>query len=413
MFLILAGLLCSGAPQAIAVEAYCWPRFHGPKGDNISTETALLKHWPQQGPRLLWTAKGIGQGFAGVTIADGMIYTAGDIGDDLVIFALDMEGRIQWQAENGASWSQSGPSGARGTPTVDGNRLYHENAHDEVVCLDANTGRKIWGVNLASQFQGIRDGFGRAESLLIDGDRVICSPGGVTAMAALDKKTGRTIWKSPSAGEPAGYVSPILAEYRGLRIILTMASKSLIGVNADSGELLWRFEHFTPRYVANCVNPIYHDGHVFLSGGYGLGSVLLRIDLQEGRSTLRPVWRSKDLDNRHGGVILLDGCVYGAAHFNNHAQWICLDWKTGRKIYAEKGVGEGSITCADGMLYTMNEKREIGMAKATPSGFQLVSRFKIPEGGEGPTWAHPVVCGGRLYIRHADRLYAYDVRATP
>jgi outer membrane protein assembly factor BamB len=412
MFLILAGLLCSGVPQALAAEAPYWPRFHGPKGDNISTETALLKHWPEQGPRLLWTVKGIGQGFAGVTIVDGRIYTAGDIGDDLVIFALDMEGRVQWRAKNGASWSESGPPGARGTPTVDDNRLYHENAHDEVVCLDVKTGRKIWGVNLASQFQGRRDGFGRAESLLIDGDRVICSPGGAAAMAALDKKTGRTVWKSPSAGEPAGYTSPIPAEYRGLRMILTMASKSLIGVNADSGELLWRFEHFTPRYVANCVNPIYHDGHVFLSGGYGLGSALLRIDIQEGRSTIQPVWRSKDLDNRHGGVILVDGCVYGAAHFNNHAQWICLDWKTGRKMYAEKGVGEGSLTCAGGMLYMMNERREIGMLKATPAGFQIVSRFKIPEGGEGPTWAHPVVCGGRLYVRHADRLYAFDVRAT-
>ena len=164
--------------------------------------------------------------------------------------------------------------------------------------------------------------------------------------------------------------------------------------------------------MANCVSPIYHDGHVFLSGGYGLGSVLLRVDVQEGRSTIQPVWRCKDLDNRHGGVILLDGRVYGAAHFSNHAQWICLDWKTGRKMYAEKGVGEGSLTCADGMLYTMNEHREIGLVKPTPSGFQLVSRFKIPEGGEGPSWAHPVVCGGRLYIRHADRLYAYDVRAT-
>jgi outer membrane protein assembly factor BamB len=411
IFLILVGLLCTAFSQAVATEAHCWPRFHGPKGDNVSTETALLKKWPERGPRLLWTAKPIGQGFAGVTIADGRIYTAGDIGNDLVIFALDMDGRIRWQAKNGAAWTESGPPGARGTPTVDGNRLYHENAHDEVVCLDAMTGRKIWSVNLASQFQGRRDGFGRAESLLIDGDRVICCPGGATAMAALDKKTGQTVWKSPGAGEPAGYASPILADHRGLRIILTMASRSLIGVNADSGELLWRFEHYTPRYVANCVTPVYHDGHVFLSGGYGLGSVLLRIDVKGGKSLIEPAWRSKDLDNRHGGVVLVDDCVYGASNFNNHAKWLCLDWKTGRKMYAEKGIGEGSLTCAGGMLYTMSEHRSLALVKPVSSGYQLVSQFKIPEGGEGPTWAHPVVCGGRLYIRHADRLYAYDVRA--
>jgi outer membrane protein assembly factor BamB len=390
-----------------------WPRFHGPKGDNISTETGLLKKWPEQGPRLLWTAKEIGQGFAGVTIADGRIYTAGDAGDELIIFALDMDGQVQWRVHSGSAWRETGPAGARGTPTIDGDRLYQENAHDDLVCLDAKTGRKIWDVNLASRFQGKKDGFGRAKSLLIDGDRVICCPGGATAMAALDKKTGQTFWKSPSAGEPAGYASPILAEYQGLRMVFTMASKSLICVNANSGELLWRFEHYTPRYVANCVTPIYDNGHVFVSGGYGLGSALLKIDVKDGRSTAEPVWRSEDLDNRHGGVILVDGCLYGSAHFKNGAKWICLDWKTGRKLYAEKGVGEGSLTCADGMLYTMSEHGKIGLVRPTPAGYQLVSQFKLPAGGEGPAWAHPVVCDGRLYLRHDDRLYAYDVRAMP
>jgi outer membrane protein assembly factor BamB len=408
---MLLGLLCLGGPRVGAAEAPSWPRFHGPKGDNISTETGLLKQWPEQGPKLLWTVKGLGKGFAGVTLSDGRIFTSGDVGDNLVIFAFDTDGRIVWQATSGAAWTQSGPQGSHGTPTIDGDRLYHENAHDEIVCLDTKSGAKIWGVNLRSEFRGAGDGFGRAESLLIDGDRVICSPGGATAMAALDKKTGRTVWKSPSASEPAGYVSPILAEHQGLRMILTMSSRSLLGVNATNGDLLWRFEHFTPRYVANCVTPIYHDGHVFISGGYGLGSVLLKIDVQGQKATVQPVWRSKDLDNRHGGVILLEGSVYGASHFNNNAQWICLDWKTGRKMYAERGVGEGSLCCADGMLYTMNERRKVGLVRPTPTGYALVSQFTLPEGGEGPTWAHPVVCNGRLYLRHGDRLYAYDVRA--
>ena len=166
IFLILAGLLCGGVPQALAAEAYCWPRFHGSKGDNISTETALLKHWPQQGPRLLWTAKGIGQGFAGVTIADGTVFTAGDIGNDPII---SCSGHGRPGAVAGQEWrllERIGPVRRTGTPTVDGKRLYHENAHDEVVCLDAKTGRKIWGVDLAAQFQGRRDGYGRAESII-------------------------------------------------------------------------------------------------------------------------------------------------------------------------------------------------------------------------------------------------------
>jgi outer membrane protein assembly factor BamB len=322
-----------------------------------------------------------------------------------------MHGRIQWQANSGKAWTGSGPAGARGTPTIDGNRLYHENAHDEVVCLDSKTGKKIWGLNMASEYDGRRGGYGRAESLWIDGDHLICSPGGECAVAALDKGTGRTVWKSASAGEPASYVSPIVVEYRGLRMILTMSEKSLIGVNADSGDLLWRFEHYTPRYVANCVTPIYHDGHVFISGGYGKGSVLLKVNVDGQEATMEPVWRTKNLDNRHGGVILLSGYLYGASHASNSAKWVCLDWKTGQVMYAQRGVGQGSLACADGMLYTLSEHRTIGLVKPTPAGHQVVSQFKIPEGGEGPTWAHPVVCGGRLYVRHGDRLYAYDAQA--
>jgi len=410
LFVNLA-VLVGTAARLIAAEPCSWPRFRGPKGDGIASETGLLKKWPERGPKLLWTAKGIGRGFTGVTIADGTIYTAGDVGPGLVLFALDMNGHIRWEAKNGAAWTHSGPEGARGAPTIDGDRIYHENAHDQIVCLDAKTGRKIWTVDLAARFQGKRDGFGRAESLLIDAQRVICCPGGPVAMAALDKHTGRTIWKSPSAGEAAGYASPILAEYGGLRIVLTMASRSLIGVNADTGDLLWRFEHYNPRYVANCVTPIYHDGHVLISGGYGVGSVLLKITVNGGKATVAPAWRSKDLDNRHGGVILLDGYLYGAANVRNNAKWVCLDWKSGRKMYAERGVGEGSAVFADGMLYTLSENRKLGLVRPSPTRFELVSQFKIPEGGAGPTWAHPVVCGRRLYIRHDDRLYAYDLRA--
>jgi len=264
---------------------------------------------------------------------------------------------------------------------------------------------------VARQSGGRTGGWGYAESLLIDGPRLICSPGGDTAMAALDKNTGQTLWKSPSAGEPASHVSPILAECRGLRMILSMSQKSLIGVNADTGDLLWRFEHYTPRYVANCVTPIYHDGHVFVTGGYGKGSALLKIQVDGKKAAVEPVWKTKDLDNRHGGVVLLDGHVYGASHATNHGKWACLDWKTGRLTYAERGVGTGSLTSAGGMLYTLSEHRKVGLVRPTPAGHAPISRFRIPEGGKGPTWAHPVVCGGRLYIRHADRLYAYDVRA--
>ena len=312
----------------------------------------------------------------------------------------------------GQQWLRLAGNGSaqhRGTPTINGDRLYHENAQDDLVCLDAKTGRKIWEVNLASRFQGRKDGYGRAESVLINGDRVICCPGGVTAMAALDKNRPDGL----ELGRWRGFGRLCLAHSGGVRGITDGFHDGLqVPDLRQRGQrrVALAIRALYPRCVANCVTPIYHDGHVFLSGGYGLGSALLKIGIKAGKSSAVPVWRSKDLDNRHGGVVLVDGYLYGSAHFSNNAKWICLDWKTGRKMYADRGVGEGSLTCAGGMLYTMSERGAVGLVKPTPSGFRLVSRFKLPEGGEGPA-DHPVVCSGRLYLRHADRLYAYDVRA--
>jgi outer membrane protein assembly factor BamB len=407
---LLIAILCPGGPSALAGEAPSWPQFRGPKGDGLSTETGLLKQWPEAGPKLLWTAEGLGFGFGSVTVAEGKIYAAGDLDKRNVITALGMDGAIQWRFENGSSWDDPTP-GARSTPTFDGGRVYHENAHGAVVCLDANTGQRNWGRNLAEEFGGRYSSWGYAESLVIDGDHVLCCPGGDTAMVALNKNTGGTVWRSPSAGEPAGYSTPVLAEFQGLRMVLTMSERSLIGVNADTGGLLFRFEHFTPKYVANCVSPVYHDGHVLISGGSGKGCVLLKLSVDGKAAAVEPVWRTENLDNRHGGVILLDGFLYGASQLTNKGKWVCLEWQTGTLRYAEPGVGEGSITSAEGMLYTLSEGRKLGLVKATPAGHEVTSQFEIPAGGKGATWAHPVVCGGRLYVRHGDRLYAYDVQA--
>jgi len=405
------GMVAGGALTARAEEDPFWPQFHGPKRDNLSTAQGLLKQWPAGGPKLLWTAKGLGHGFASLALAHRSIYTAGNIEGKTVITALDLDGRVRWQVENGPAWQDPVP-GARGTPTIDGDRLYHESPHGQVVCLDAKTGKRLWGLNTLQAFHSKPGNWGLAESLLIDGDRVICCPGGPeTAMVALDKQTGRVVWKSPSAsGDLPGYASPSLGEHQGLRMIFTLTSKAAIAVNADNGDLLWRFAHETP--FDEMINmPIYRDGHVLISTRT-TGSVLLKLRVQGKKASVEPVWRSKDLDNQHHGVVLLDGYLYGASHVNQSGRWICLDWRTGKTQYMERGVGKGSLTYADGMLYTLNENDgTMGLVKATPGGHELVSRFRIPQGGQGPTWAHPVVCGGRLYVRHSDFLYAYDVRA--
>jgi outer membrane protein assembly factor BamB len=399
----------SKAAAAVVPAGPYWPRFHGPDAQNKSADTGLLREWPKSGPKLLWTAKGLGHGFAGVTLAGGLIYTDGNRDDKTVVTAMDLDGNVKWQTPNGPAWTKS-VEGSRGTPTYDGGRVYHESPLGELICLDAKTGDRVWGLNILKQFGGRNIEWGLAESVLIDGDRLICCPGGTKgSVVALDKRTGEKVWASPDTGKPPSYASPALAVCGGLRMILTMNAKSLIGVNADTGELLFEFPHVT-EYDVNALMPIYHDGHIFISSGYGSGSALLKVAVDGDKAAVEQVWESKELDNHHGGVLRLDGYLYGAAHNANRANWICLDWKTGQKKCAEPGVGKGSLTWADGMLYTLSENRKVGLVKPSPGGHKVVSQFMIPSGGEGPTWAHPVVCGGRLYVRHSDKLFAYDVK---
>jgi outer membrane protein assembly factor BamB len=243
---------------------------------------------------------------------------------------------------------------------------------------------------------------------LIDGGHLICCPGGPqTAVVALDKATGEVAWKSPTAdGALTAYASPALIEHHGLRIVLTMNVNGLIGVDADTGALLFQYPHET-RYGVNALMPIFHDGRIFISSGYGAGSEMLKLTVRGKKAQVEQVWQNKDLDNHHGGVLLVDGYLYGAAF---KPKWVCLDWKTGKTMYSASGVGKGSLTYAEGMLYTLSESAKMGLVRATPEGHQVVSQLNLPKGGEGPSWAHPVICGGRLYLRHGNFLYAYEIR---
>lgn len=404
--IVLSSILVVGIAGAVELVPF-WPQFHGPNRDNISTEEGLLKQWPENGPDLVWTAQGLGHGYSTVSIAGGMIYTAGNIGGDTVITALDLDGKMVWQATNGKAWTRDHP-GTRGTPTIDGDHVYHESPLGEVICLDAKTGKTIWQVNIIEQFQATNIKWALSESLLIDGDHVICCPGGPeTSMVALNKRTGAVVWKAPSTGEPAGYASPILVEQQGLRIIVTMTSRAVIGVNADTGKLLWHVEH--ESYMGqNVMVPLVHDGYIFITTLQG-GSVKWQIRVVDGGASLKEVWRSGELENQHGGAVLVNGNLYGTSSSKNRNQWVCLDWDTGKVTHVEGGVGKGSPTVADGMLYTLGERGTMGLVQPTARGHEMVSSFKIPEGGKGNSWAHPVVCAGRLYIRHGEFLYAYDV----
>ncbi len=401
--LVLLGCLSVSA----LADGPSWPQFHGPNQDNKSPDTGLLDRWPQGGPELVWKADGLGYGYSSVSIADGCIFTTGNIGEKTVVTALDAaDGHVLWQKPNGPAWTKQF-AGTRSTPTIDGDRVYDETPLGELVCLEAATGKRVWGMNILDAFEGENIFWGLSESVLIDGDRLICCPGGKHSVVALNKLTGKVIWKAPSVGQPPSYCTPTLAEYQGLRIIITLALKSMIGVNADTGELLWKVE-FSTLHDENVLQPVYHDGQIFVSG-LKTGSVKWKINVDGKKASVEELWRSKEMDNHHDHVILLDGYLYGSSCILNSGKWICLDWETGEMQYAERGVGKGTLTYADGMLYTLAERLVVGLVKPTPNGHEVISQFSLVPQGKAPSWAHPVVCGKRLYLRHAGILYVYDV----
>ena len=403
----------SFASSVSAQSAGEWAQFHGPNHDNKSAETGLLKKWPDDGPELLWTASGVGKGYSSVTVANGMIYAAGMLDRQTYVTALDMQGQPSWKALNGASW-QAGQrmryairfAGARGTPTVHEGLVYHLAELGRLVALDAKTGTEVWSVDLFEKFDAKCPKYGLCESVRIDGNKLICCPGGTKGyMVALDKKTGETIWSNTEVKGPVGYGSAVIVESGGVRQIISVSAKEVFGLDAGTGRLLWRVAHGNQRNNS-ATDPIYYDGRVFASSGYGAGSISERLSSLDGSVKAQKAWTTKLMDNHHGGVVLVDGHLYGSGH--RAKGWFCLDFLTGEKTFQH--AGKGAVPYADGMLYCLEEKGTMSLVKATPEKYAIVSSFQVPRGGEGAYWAHPVVCGGRLYLRHADCLYAYNIK---
>ena len=389
-----------------------WPQFRGPHRDGKSTETGLMKKWPEQGPKMIWSAQGLGTGYSTVAITNDTIYTTGTVKKKGILFAFDMNGKLKWEKTYGDEWRKSFPS-ARTTPTIEEDRLYIISGVGEVFCFNANTGQKKWSVDAFNQFGGKYGNWGIAESPLIVDDIVICTPGGSKAtMAALNKMTGQTVWTAQVESEKHCYCSPILVERGPNKIIVTMTDDYVFGVDAKTGKLLWKDsqkDQFGHNKSINPVSPISHDGRVYATSGYDDGGAMLALSA-DGTSVARK-WVDSTLDNHHGGVVLVDGYIYGANWAGNgDGSWVCLDWNTGEVKYDQHWNCKGAITYADGMLYCYEEKSgNIALVNPTPEKFDVVSSFKV-ELGDGKHWAHPVVCGGTLYIRHGDVLMAYDIK---
>ena len=399
-----------------------WPQFRGPLRDGVSADTDLLTKWPEGGPPLVWDTRGAGRGYASLSLVDGRIFTLGDgpstapDKDEYVSCFDRATGEQLWLKRLGPAWTSGRADwqSSRSTPTIDGDLLYVLTAHGKLVCLKVDTGEPVWEKSLKDDFGGKKgDGWGYSESVLIDGDRLVCTPGGSeSTIVALDKKTGERIWTAIRADDRgAGHASIVVSEVGGVRIYVQTTASGALGVRAEDGELLWSYP--IDRTTAVIPNPIVRDDLVFFAAGYRRGGALLRqVPTGRGAITMEIVYPLKSaLTNKHGGIVLVGDCLYGDTDSSGIP--FCAELITGDVKWKERGSGRGSvaITAADGHLYLRYSDGVLALAKASPEAYEEISTFKIPGSGERPSWSHPVIVGGKLYLREQDRILCYDVKA--
>jgi outer membrane protein assembly factor BamB len=409
-FILFAALLAIISGMTTASAQSQW---RGPNRDGIYPETHLLKQWPAEGPKMLWSFEGLGTGQGSVVVASDKVYMTG-IPDTLTsegfLFAFDTKGKLLWKKNYGKDWTGIFP-GARSTPTVVDNLVYVESGNGNVYCMDAQNGDIKWSVDLFKDLQADSVQFGFSESLLIDGDKIYCTPGGkVNNMVALNRFTGKKIWSSPAYGEIATYCSPIVINHHGQRLVVNLTSTSIIGLDANTGQMYWRVHQFQDNKIHGNT-PVYFDGKILaLSASRKDSSGLVMLQLSPDGKKAEIAWRNKEYTNLMGGFILKDGFVYGSAHIQ--PKWFCVDTKTGLTKYIAKELGGGPVIYADGLFYCYAEKDGImALAEGTPEQFRIISQFKVPL-GTAQHWAHPVIANGQLYVRHNNALMVYDIHAN-
>jgi outer membrane protein assembly factor BamB len=398
--------------MAVSVRGGDSPRFRGPNGDGKFNETGLLKEWPGGGPRLAWSVDRLGKGYSSAVAGSGIVYITGmDGAQQGRLFAFNPDGSLKWKTAYGPEVPKRGPApaGTRGTPTINGDKIFLMTGLMKLHTFDLATGKLLRSVDLMERFSPEKAKFGFTECVLVDGRKVICTPGGPDAsLVALDRNTGQTIWKTEGLSEPSGYCSARLINHKGKRLLITMVAQGVVAVDPDSGKVLWQYEH--PHRAGVQPNPpLYEDGMVYICSGMGVGGEMLAI-ADDGLS-VTPKWADKTLDCQMHGFVVVDGYIYGAAQSANNGM-VCLEFKTGKVMWSTKDIKKGAVIFADGMLYVYSEDGVVHLIKANPKAFEHVSKFPISM-GTNEHWAHPTIANGRLYIRHGDALMAYDIKAEP
>ena len=420
----LALVLPSAAAFAGSAESFDWPQWQGPDRNAVSKERGLLQEWTKDGPPLAWKIKGLGGGYSAPSVAGGRVFGMSNRGDSEVVWALsEKDGKELWVTRLGPAFAQRAPQGREGpgcTPTVDGERLYVMGLSGALSCLQVQDGKIVWQrTSLTQDCRGEAPRWSYRESPLIDGDKVICTPGGEDAtLVALDKLTGTTIWKSQVPGSPgAAYASAIAIEFDGQREYVQLTQRALVGVSASDGKFLWRYDRPANRMGINCSTPVYHDGRVFAASAYATGGGLVKLGGDgNGGVKAEEVYFTKRMQNHHGGMILLDGCLYGANGGNEGGFLVCLDFQTGKVLWDERDSGKrrapkGSVALPDGRLYYRTEDGTMLLIEPNPKRYIERGRFNPPDRSKAPAWPHSVIANGKLYLRDQDVLLCYNVKA--
>ena len=423
----LAAVAClagdSDARPGSPTEAGEWKQWRGPDRANIAPDAGISTDWDAKPPKLLWTADGMGSGFAGVSVADGRVYTTGNYSDGQGVAAVDAaSGKVIWSKQITDVPPDHRHEGSRCTPSIDGDRLYAIASSGKIVCLKLSDGSEVWSKDFEADFNGkMMSGWGFSESPLVDGAWVLCTPGGDDAMVvALDKLTGNEIWRCsvPDLGgkgrDGAGYSSIVVSNACGVKQYVQLIGKGLIGIRASDGKFLWGYADVANR-TANVATPLVSGDFVFASTGYNTGSALVKLTKDgDGIKCEEQYFLSADkLQNHHGGMVLTGGYVY-CGHKHGSGLPICVEFATGKIAWGgdQRGVGSGSaaITCAGNHLIFRYQSGEVALIEATPSAYKLKGSFKPDYVSRKPCWAHPVVAGSRLYLREQDKLMCYDLK---
>jgi len=401
--------VAANLPALIGSPEKDWPQWRGPRRDGRSDETGLLASWPEGGPALAWKAADIGRGYSCPIVVGETIYITGDVGEDVVIAALDLDGKVRWRVKNGARWKQPWP-GARSAVTYDAGRLYHMNAHGRIACLDAKTGQEAWSANALERFDGRTPTWGLSESLLVLERKVFVTVAGAKAlMAALDKETAATIWASPPLPEEGtSYTSPILVALGDRRVLINTGSLSSFAVDAESGKILWSHRHPVPDNVLGAT-PVIERDSVFITASSRDHNALYRLRLAPDGAAVERVW-SHVVKNGQGGLVLASGRLYGTDGIAPRDALIAVDPDRGEIARPGGDLAFGCSTYADGRIYYLSQEGEAALLEPIAGGAKIAGRFRLVEAKENDAWAHPVIAKGRLYLRYHDALYAYDVR---